>query len=54
MTELKPCPFCGGKMKLNSRRFYEHDRTPCLLSGFEIAERSVPFWNKRVDEDDLK
>ena len=50
MSELKPCPFCGEEMKLNCSGFYEHDRIPCILTGFEITEKSIPFWNRRAED----
>ena len=62
-TELKPCPFCGGKAVLS------HDHTglgssyirceKCgiesirFIKSFEIAsdDRAVEFWNRRVGND---
>ena len=62
MSELKPCPFCGGKA------FIEHDHEgigasyvrckKCglesirFIKAFEIAsdDRAVEFWTRRADD----
>ena len=47
MAELKKCPFCGGELVRNMWGNYEHDRTECLLVGFEIPEKWFSLWNTR-------
>ena len=52
MTELKPCPFCGGKAKL---RGYQIDfRVMCPECGgraklCSTAEETIESWNRRAD-----
>lgn len=58
MTELKPCPFCGGEasvLELNgfsmSRYFVSCDT--CSASGDhrETEEAAIEAWNRRVTDD---
>ena len=57
MTELKPCPFCGGKMQL-FRNYnydmvlgvYEHEPKECILNNLILAnEEQIKAWNRRAE-----
>ncbi len=66
MSELKPCPFCGGKARINKNSFYE-DKTKgftdhsygvecldCFTQSFQFyktEEQAVKDWNRRADND---
>lgn len=61
MTEIKPCPFCGGEAKLQRfGRFYyiscENENCECLVeSGYMNTEESaVESWNRRANDDSCK
>lgn len=48
MDELKSCPFCGGKPKLNNQNPYTTPFVECTACG---ADAYVEFWNSRqVDQ----
>ncbi len=58
MTELKPCPFCGGKAKLRySMPFSWVECTKCNASidykdRYEMRDgeqKAVDMWNMRVN-----
>lgn len=49
MSELKPCPFCGGKNELKQERGYVD--VCCALIGSTI---SIDEWNTRPIEDALQ
>lgn len=52
MTELKPCPFCGGKLLAIPYCYgggYGHLNNGCVLSGLEIKD--VEAWNRRASDD---
>lgn len=55
MSELKPCPFCGGKAELDS----EYHKVSCALEwgscsvmpetwGCDTDEEAIEAWNRRV------
>ncbi len=53
MTDLKPCPFCGGEANL-----FDHGDEYCLVacSGCCVrthdgtADEVIAVWNRRFDE----
>ena len=52
MTELKPCPFCGGEAEV--RGTYRTIYVCCLWCGAESGEYSdvgqaIRAWNRRVE-----
>lgn len=58
-SELKPCPFCGGKaVLLHTEGIYElsHFFVTCNSCGVETPrvcrtkEQACEVWNRRVDE----
>lgn len=66
MTELKPCPFCGGEAKVCSRYrkgvanrvMYWIECKACgvaqshhELSGYNSAAKATRAWNRRVNDD---
>ena len=61
MEELKPCPFCGGRAKINSRptslycegRAYQVQCTFCgaTIPEFWNQESVIKAWNRRESED---
>lgn len=61
MTELKPCPFCGGKAVLEKMGYPHHVFCPDCSAritgrGFDTAgeEDAIKKWNKRAGEEDGK
>jgi Lar family restriction alleviation protein len=52
MTELKPCPFCGGKAETYDYYFNEWYigcvECSCDLGVFDTKEEAIEAWNKRV------
>lgn len=58
MTELKPCPFCGGSARvLELNGFYQHTHfvscDTCNAAGDtrETEEAAIEAWNRRVTDD---
>ena len=51
-TELKPCPFCGGKAVI-FKYFWSVRCEDCLVetSIFETKEEATEAWNRRVNDD---
>lgn len=58
MTELKPCPFCGGKAdwfvleKMNNEKLYYVECSYCFArTGYYFTEyESIKEWNKRIPD----
>lgn len=52
-NELKPCPFCGGKPKVERE---ENDdwivwcRCGCVLGAFGASDEAEDAWNRRANE----
>lgn len=53
MNELKKCPFCGGELRWNMHKLYEHNKTGCILDGFEFAAINKDKWNTRKPVEDV-
>ena len=55
MSELKPCPFCGGKARLNEYKdceiWYEVWCDGCAVrtEQYENEDEAVKVWNHRVE-----
>lgn len=61
MSELKPCPFCGGEGCLQEHIFFGYTNTygvvclDCCVETkqfFRTEEEAVEAWNRRVGEHD--
>ena len=57
MTELKPCPFCGGEAKIASvphgdRKLWYVICRKCEIATFQyLTEKwAVKVWNRRVND----
>ena len=54
MKELKPCPFCGGKAKVETKSsiwwIVKCTKCPCEVgrSWFYIKRDAIEAWNRRV------
>lgn len=60
MSELKPCPFCGGEAIVNRHynRFSEWWIVSCpnchitqAGNGYEFSFEAIEAWNRRADDD---
>lgn len=55
MTELKPCPFCGGEAELIDKYegvFWIICKGCLCESGFvKTKEEAINAWNRRADDD---
>jgi hypothetical protein len=55
MKELKPCPFCGERLKV-VRSWADHPRNDCVLATCDdggplsIAEDEYRAWNRRAED----
>ena len=59
MSELKPCPFCGGEAEpnvLNTRRekYYSIWCKKCDagITHYHTEEEALKFWNQRMNDKD--
>lgn len=54
MTELKPCPFCGGIAEVVGHRRSINGWVECSVchssTDFMDKTRAIEVWNRRVDE----
>lgn len=60
MTELRPCPFCGGKVKLVTDLTQTKDPVYCFecedcgvlvyMDDLNDKDKSIKAWNNRVSE----
>lgn len=55
--ELKPCPFCGGKVKKNIAPFYKTVMFVCencgadtCFYGAEYEPKATEAWNRRTEK----
>lgn len=53
MSELKPCPFCGGEARVNAYGFNQYS-VECKICWAETPRKSgienaIEAWNRRVD-----
>ena len=55
MSDLKPCPFCGGKARLNEYKdgevWYEVWCDECAVrtEQYETVDEAVKVWNRRTE-----
>lgn len=62
MAELKPCPFCGGKVypvyrsRTNRHYIYHYaKKKPCAIDTIELTDKiktlagAIEAWNRRAD-----
>ena len=56
MSELKPCPFCGGEAEEKEHRncwehyFYVKCKNCCVMTPFKFGEeKAIEAWNRRVE-----
>ena len=52
MSELKPCPFCGGEAWRGKQRVFCHDCGAQVDEDMEFGEDTK--WNRRVEVKDEK
>lgn len=51
MSELKPCPFCGGEAKIGDASVYCND-CPAIVWAwpYEDIESAITTWNRRAQQ----
>lgn len=50
LTELLPCPFCGGELQYNGHTLYLHPVGKCILSGHKFLKGYIGQWNRRASQ----
>lgn len=59
MTELKPCPFCGGEAlttyntKFGFQVFCSNEKcfmNTIIMTSFDTEEQVIEAWNRRVEQ----
>jgi Lar family restriction alleviation protein len=55
VTELKPCPFCGGDAEICGDEYFWVTCTSCGVetNGSHDEEEAVERWNRRVCDENL-
>lgn len=64
MSEIKPCPHCGGKAELYVREYTDLEANygdarvdcvseKCFIGGWHKPNNAIKAWNARPIEDDL-
>lgn len=60
MDKLKPCPFCGGEVKLSFHPYYGTYRVRCYGCGCyvnqhcAIEDEATEAWNRRTEDEELR
>lgn len=55
-TELKPCPFCGAKLRkkttVRKEIVYDHPRNGCKNEGYRCRgyKEAIITWNRRAED----
>lgn len=59
MDELKPCPFCGGKAKIRSEKYWQPNVrrnvicTNCFANTgwYKTEDEAIEAWNRRAEHE---
>lgn len=53
MTEIKPCPFCGGQGELQGKRTFYVECKVCDVRTDKYARPkfAIEAWNRRVNDE---